>query len=466
MHLPAGRHFALTWSIPDQFGGMTSALLHRSRSFVHLGGVAVDVLTLDDRADYPEIERRLRERGELVDGMRLLNLWEWWRVNDPRPGSIDLGRHVFAPLAPHEGELQLREGVPIRRVRRDEHGVTTQIDHLRDDGSLAVSDRRGDDGARSIVVCDRDGVPVRSFGGAWAFYRHWLDRLTAKQRSFLIVDSKTTANFVLGYRRPHVVTVHVVHSSHLQGSARPIAPLRVSRARVFENLDALDAVVVLSERQRGDIEALLGPADHLTVIPNGRDIAPALAAPLERDPSRGIMLATLTSRKRVDHAVRAVTAASASTRVTLDVYGDGELRSRIERAAALSEGVVRLHGHDPDARRRLEEASFLLLTSRSEGFPLVLVESMAAGCLPIAYDISYGPADIIRHGRNGMLVPSGDVDALCAAILQLQAMPARRVRRMRRAARRSARRFTDRAVTRRWNRELRAAWRRKSRPDM
>lgn len=466
VHLPSGRHFALTWSIPDQFGGMTSALLHRSRAFVRLGGVEVAVLTLDDRTDYPDVERHLRERGELIDGMRLLNLWDWWRHHEPRPAARGAELRPVVPLGDDSGELILRAGRPLRRVLRAGDGAVVAVDHLRDDGSVAVADRRHADGSRSVVLFDPQGIPTRSFRGAWAFYRHWLDRLTAKQRSFLIVDSKTAANFVLGYRRPHVVTVHVVHSSHLQGSARPVAPLRVSRARVLENLDALDAVVVLSERQRDDIEALLGAADNLAVVPNSRDVAPALTAPLDRDPTRGAVLATLTSRKRVEHAVRAVAAARERVPVTLDVYGDGELRQRIERAAARAHGAVRLHGHDPDARRHLGEASFLLLTSRTEGFPLVLVEAMAAGCLPIAYDIAYGPADIIRHGRNGLLVPPGDVEALCEAIVALQSTSPGRVRRMRKAARRTALRFTDRAVVRRWNRELRAAWRRKCRPEM
>ncbi|WP_200914854.1 glycosyltransferase [Arthrobacter sp. Leaf234] len=41
-------------------------------------------------------------------------------------------------------------------------------------------------------------------------------------------------------------------------------------------------------------------------------------------------------------------------------------------------------------------ASFTLLTSTTEGLPLVLLEAMSGGCLPIAYDIPYGPADLIE----------------------------------------------------------------------
>ena len=110
MPLPPGRHLALTWSIDEHYGGMTNALLHRSRAFVRLGGVDVDLLTFDLRPDYPVIEQRLRDRGDLVDGMRILNLWDWLREHEvtvDEPGRLDLERHPFVPLG-------------ARRVRR--HG--------------------------------------------------------------------------------------------------------------------------------------------------------------------------------------------------------------------------------------------------------------------------------------------------------------------------------------------------------
>ena len=84
IRLGHGRHFVVTWGISDTFGGMTGAFLHRSRAFVRLGGVHVDVLTFDARPDYPDVERRLRDRGQLIDGMGLLNLWDWLR-DHPSP---------------------------------------------------------------------------------------------------------------------------------------------------------------------------------------------------------------------------------------------------------------------------------------------------------------------------------------------------------------------------------------------
>src|SRR5690606_12939921 len=79
------------------------------------------------------------------------------------------------------------DGGPVRRrVRRDADGAVLQIDHLRVDGTLVLSDRRdcaerGVSGGRSIVLCDESGAPVRSWRRIWHLYTAWLDRLTAKQ---------------------------------------------------------------------------------------------------------------------------------------------------------------------------------------------------------------------------------------------------------------------------------------------
>ena len=474
IHLRQGRHFVVTWGISDTFGGMTGAFLHRSRAFVRLGGVAIDVLTFDARPDYPAVARALRSSGKLIDGMRLVNLWDWLRDHSepekfarPEASAFEKIADTFAPLDTAEPYFAgLRDGVRMSLTRYADDGVTElQVDHYRADGSLAVSDRRdvgqpGTLGGRSIVLCDRDGRPVKAWDRAWALYRWWLDRVRDKQPATMIVDSKTTARFMVGYSRKNVLILHVVHASHLQGAKG--TTVRASRAAVFEQPESFDALVFLTERQRSDALRFLGDRAHTAVIPNGRAVPRASAVPPARDVRSGIMLSALEKRKRVDHSVRAVAAArAAGSPVTLDIYGDGPERARVETAIAKANGGVTLHGYDPDASSHLSESSFLLLSSRSEGFPLVLVEAMAAGCLPISYDIAYGPADIIRDGENGFLVPPGDVAALTAALERLVNLPARQVDAMRRNAVRTAAAYSDEAVTKRWARELdRAAKRR------
>ena len=470
VRLPEGRQFAVTWSIPDEFGGMTDSMLRRSVAFSRFGGVDVDVLTFDARPDTGRLEQALRDGGALADGVHVLNLYDWLREHPLPGGSLQLDRDEFTPLTDADATEPRRRGdLVMSRARVDDDARVLQVDHYRDDGTLLLSDRRdtrrrGVLGGRSVVLCDAAGRPVRSWRRIWPLYTAWLDALTDGRPSFMIVDSKTIARFMLTYRRPHVITAHVVHGSH-RAAADEGHPIRRSRREVFEHIDDFDLIAVLSKRQADEIEQLVGRHDNVVVVPNSRGpltaSGPAAASrmsPPRRDPDRLVMLAALTPRKRVSHAIDAVQRASArlGRPLRLDVYGDGESRDALERLIDGS-AAVRLHGYDPDARRQLVEASFLPLTSRSEGFPLVLIESMAAGCLPIAYDVAYGPADLIRDGRNGFLAPAGDVEALAAAIVRARSMPPRRLAQLRRRAVRSARRFDDERVTLLWARQLRRA---------
>ena len=461
--LPDVRHVALTWSIPDNYGGMTTALFERSRAFQEHGGARVDVLTFDGRVDYPELIPELRERGAIADGTTVINMWDWLRQNSL---ALPPGRTapVFTPLdSGEEYVTALRDGRVLTRTRVGADGRTPmQVDYYRDDGSLVASDRRdcrelGVLGGRSIVLCAPDGTQTAHFSRSTPLYYAWVDAVIARDNAVVIIDSKTVANLFVDYQRPRVTTFHVVHGSHLRHPDDPGSGLSPARRKALEHLEQFDAVVVLTARQKKELQRVVGPAGNLRVLPNGLTAPPPSKD--ERDRTRGIMLASLTARKRVDHAVQAITLARETPEapVTLDVYGEGNERDRLTAAidrTGASE-AVRLMGHRPGARSHLADASFLLLTSTSEGFPLVLVEAMASGCIPIAYDVRYGAADLIRDGVNGFLVPDGDVTALADAIVRFQRLPDAAVLRMRRHAKLTAAHYSALAITERWASEMR-----------
>ncbi len=115
--MPQGRHFAVTWSIPDDYGGMTAAMLQRSSAFSRLGGTPVDVLTFDARPDTADLEVRLRERGVVDHGVRLVNLYDWLRGHPLPGGSLRPERDVFTPL----GDADADGRPPARRHRDEPH---------------------------------------------------------------------------------------------------------------------------------------------------------------------------------------------------------------------------------------------------------------------------------------------------------------------------------------------------------
>jgi len=273
----------------------------------------------------------------------------------------------------------------------------------------------------------------------------------------MIVDSKTSADVVLRYRRPDVVKMHMVRGSHLsRGVDGPMSKLASTRQRVMENLSEWDAVVFLTATQRDDVEARFGPQPNLAVIPNSRNM-PARMPTERRRPGRGVMLASLDSRKQIDHAIRAmamVKARRSSSRVRLDIWGQGELKAKLAKLIKKLHAPVRLRGHRPDAAEEFSQASFSLLTSRSEAFGNVLIESMGRGCIPISYDMPYGPSDIITDGVDGYLVPLGDEEALADRIQAVVTAKRSDLQPMREGGYQRALEFSDEQAVERWRRVM------------
>jgi poly(glycerol-phosphate) alpha-glucosyltransferase len=430
-----------TWTIPTEYGGMTSALLRRSRAFVEHAGLAVPVLTFDPTLDVDAARRRLEARGELVPHVTLHNAWEDVRqLPDAR-----LGEPQGARLA--RAERHGRRGERVR-VETDADGATRHLVY-RADRSLAAIDERIE-GHRCVTAVTRRGYRARTWRTLWVFYRWWLREVLREVPTTVIVDSKSLVRFFSRHPRRRIHTVHVVHGAHLtQGAHDAHGPVVPGREPLLRNLDAFDAVVFLTPTQRRDVVERMGDRGRTVVIPNSTEI-PGGDPLTDRARGRGVMLASLVERKRVHDAVAAIGRLAAEGEVaSLDVYGKGPERDALELLASGVEGV-RLNGYDTRAVDQFATASFMMLTSRSEALPLVFAEAMARGCLPIAYDIRYGPADIVEDGVNGFLVPFADVDGLVAAVRRLLEMDEGAVLRMREAARATAARYSDRAVMAQW----------------
>ena len=122
----------------------------------------------------------------------------------------------------------------------------------------------------------------------------------------------------------------------------------------------------------------------------------------------------LMPQKRHDLAIGAMVRLPDAALV---IVGDGTLRPNLERQIeelGLS-GRVRLMGARTDARAILGAADVVVQPSDWEGLPLVVLEAMSAA-RPVVATRVRGLRELIRDGVDGLLVPSGDADALATAI--------------------------------------------------
>jgi glycosyltransferase involved in cell wall biosynthesis len=107
----------------------------------------------------------------------------------------------------------------------------------------------------------------------------------------------------------------------------------------------------------------------------------------------------------------------------LNIAGEGpderELVRRLESAGIV--GKVRMTGRlsPGEVQDVLLSSDVFLLTSDFEGLPISLLESLAAGCVPVVYDIQSGVREVIEQGVNGILVPHAHTSKMADALEEL-----------------------------------------------
>ena len=454
--LPAGNYYTVLWGIADTFGGMTSVALERSSAFARQDNRPIEILTFSPDNSGKAREQELKAEGRLDERVSIRNIWE------------DLGTWSDDELARMKGIAEpvpeaIDDALPhtsgnAREQRTDDAGTVLQTDHYSAHNRLLVIDRQdmnepGTKSGRLLTLLNSQGDVVGQWRSATAFYKAWLNVVFGDDPSYVIVDSGYASSIFRAYRKKNVVFCHVLHSNFLKNESVDPRELNRGRFGIFNNADRFDRVITLTHAQQRDMLALKLSSGNLTVMPNLiRDLHGDAEAP--RDKAHGTMLARLTKTKRIDHAIRAVAAASqADPGLHLAVYGDGRMRSELTKLidTTNADENVTLCGYASDAKDHFRDASFSLLTSKQEGQGLVLLESMSAGCIPIAYDIKYGPADIITDGVDGFLVPDGDVEALTQAITRVATMDDAELTQMRRNALKRAADFYETAIVQKWS---------------
>ncbi|HMC82723.1 MAG TPA: glycosyltransferase [Candidatus Polarisedimenticolia bacterium] len=242
---------------------------------------------------------------------------------------------------------------------------------------------------------------------------------------------------LLHYHTSHAITLGSL-ASLWAGRRLAVASRRVSFPLSRNPLARLkytwrvDRVIAVSEAIRDALLSAGVPGERVAVIPSAVDLE-RLRATADRPAGRRDLgigegeflvgalghLAPHKGHAVLVEAARRVVAREPKFRFVLTGKGEEEadLRRQIE-AAGLS-SVFRLTGFRKEVAAILSALDVLAFPSLSgEGSPAVLKEAMACGVAVVASDIS-GVGEIIQTGREGLLVPSGDPEALAEALLRL-----------------------------------------------
>lgn len=225
-------------------------------------------------------------------------------------------------------------------------------------------------------------------------------------------------------RLARAVIVHTKHGVNPEGG-RKLWLRRFGGHLSHAYVAVSDATAHVARRNRECLPA------RLHVIPNGVDLAlyrPDEAARRSVRAELGIptdaWVFGTVGRMSVekDHALLVRAAGSLlGPRVRLVVVGDGEELANVRAAAKAYEPWVTLTGVRHDIPRVVASFDAFVLSSRSEGLPLALLEAMATGLPVVGTDVG-GVSEVVgKHGKAAVLVPARDEEALRRALAELMA---------------------------------------------
>ena len=218
----------------------------------------------------------------------------------------------------------------------------------------------------------------------------------------------------------------------------------------FKIMNKADALVSLTSADKTNWEKHVNIP--IFVIPNLVTVYPNDISCYSERSNRIICVGRLTRQKGFDYLIKAWAMISKKYPTwRIDIFGHGDMETTLNQIIIdynLS-NCTRINEPSENIYEEYETSSIFVLSSRYEGFGLVLVEAMSCGVPCISFDCPNGPAELITHGEDGLLVPLGDIEKLAESIEWMITHEEERLR-MSNNARQKAKQYTAEVIMPQW----------------
>lgn len=259
----------------------------------------------------------------------------------------------------------------------------------------------------------------------------WWTKLRLKGTYDLIHAHHPIAGLVMKQLYPDIPVMITIHSSYerellLNGRIREDGPeIRFLASLYGELEDRLDQIVTVSNSFKSYLADHMQDPEKIGVIPNGFDqrrfrpishenAVPQLISVCRLVPAKGLntLLEACSILKKKGHPF------------VLHLIGDGPIREELENLAAglgIYEDTI-FYGYMLHPEEFMPFFDIFVLPSRAESFGSVFAEAALCLLALVGTDVG-GIAEQIENGRNGLLVPVGNAQALASALEKLIADP-------------------------------------------
>jgi glycosyltransferase involved in cell wall biosynthesis len=250
--------------------------------------------------------------------------------------------------------------------------------------------------------------------------------------------------------KPNVILSHLLYANLIAILARKLSGIKVPVIIVLHNFMSIELqterftylkkvlakkilpwankIVTVSEMAKSDLINTFGmPVSKVVSIPNAFDVMKVLALSQDEtfthDWFNGelpvvVSIGRLTKQKGFSDLLQAFAKLLKHRRARLIILGEGEDRIMLQELITKLRLMdsVQMPGYVSNPYPYLKNADVFVMSSYFEGFPGALMEALACGVPVISTNCPSGPSEIITNGIDGLLVPVGDIIALCSAM--------------------------------------------------
>lgn len=262
----------------------------------------------------------------------------------------------------------------------------------------------------------------------------------------IILGIKTSAHRLI---ESHIACYTVRKAYDYRKNAILFRLARLYDQYVFGKIRRFERLIVLTAGDAKDWQEYI---TNVEIIPNPVTTFPDEVLPHDGSGHRIIAIGRLHEQKGYDLLMEAFSLiASNCPEWHIDIFGSGDDETMIRQLIADKNLQKRVSIHAPtiDIYKEYQSSDFLVLSSRYEGFGLVLVEAMSCGIPCVAFKCKYGPEDIVNDGENGLLVTDGNINELAEKMLWMIEHTDERLR-MGTKAREEARNYQIDLIMKRW----------------
>lgn len=450
--------FILFADFDVEIGGVGSTVLGRASSLAEKG-YDITLLNVTPVQNFDYTLEYFREKNELSKKVKFINLYQYYaRKNNPQ----NLTKKVAVEDEDAERVVNPDQSVVYNYYSSDE--LVKSETYIDDCLVLSECGKNSDfytkDGFNYLqkrgwqyrLINRDDGSEMEFKSNKNLLYHFMREVCFSKKMPIIVCDSTKHWYNIDGIDLNEAYKIASMHGNpYDNGKVSP-------KVNHLKHLDEFDVLVLLTNEVSRDLSREFDKS-KFRVIPNFADDEFLKDLNVEKDQNKISIFSRISPEKQMSDAIRAFKIVSEENDdAHLDIYGRALVEAEKEEYEKLKalvgeldlENRVNFMGYIPDVRAEMQKSLCTLLTSKHEGLPLMLLESMASSTPVIAYDLKYGPDDLIDNGTDGIIVKKNDIDELAGAMSRMLENPDDAIKMGMKAKDKIRRDFSIESVSRKW----------------